>query len=126
MKKNKNGRVYSTKNKKTSTTKRSATTTRSVGVYYEIKSSTSTKWGISSDRRENFVYVSDTGVWDSREIDYWIDVRQLNGELSTIEDYCNIYEVNAVPVSSKTLLLLGMDLCYADVFSQKVKKELDK
>lgn len=91
--------------------KKNDTTT---GVYYEIIGSIDIQVTISSDRAENFVFISKDGVWDSRYTNYWIDVCLYNNDMKTIEHYCFIYDCTVKEVSIKTVILAGVEPCYAD------------
>ena len=83
------------------------------GVYYVIIAYSSGY--ISSDIREDFVFVSKDGVYDSREVDYWSNISDLNDEnISSIEQYEAFYECIAEPTSLKRILLYGVERCYAD------------
>lgn len=83
----------------------------SEGQYYQIVRSNS--W-LSRDVRENFVYALGETLFDSREIDYWCDVQGYQISVNDIDKYCEHYVVEVVPVSKKTVILAGLELCYAD------------
>lgn len=96
-------------------TKSRFTAKRSDGVYYELTRDTNVKRVVSSIRLENFVFISNEGVWDSRNVSYWINLKEYDHDIRNIDEYCDVYECEAVEVSSKLLILLGLELCYSDI-----------
>lgn len=97
--------------KENSPTKTNVGVSSDEGRYYEIVGGN--LW-LSEDVRENFVYVIGENIFDSREIAYWCDIQIYNNGVKTIEHYSEHYEVEVVPVSSKRVMLVGLELCYAD------------
>lgn len=87
--------------------------TLDVGRYYAIASYDN--GNLSSDIREEFVYVGSEGVYDTRFVTHWIKVNDYSGrEINTVDSYEQWYECKLEEVSFKKLLLCGLEKCYAD------------
>lgn len=85
--------------------------TKTLGIYYQISS---VPIGGIFDIKESFIYADSSGLYDSRQQDYWINVKDYTDDIKTIEEYCCHYSVEVVPVSVKKVILTGLDKCYAD------------